>query len=145
MRKNKVLCAVFSGVTAIGCLLMPTLTAAGDSSGGLLDMLAGKTGIVITTEPLRGNKVDVDINGKRVVTIGVEETYRGSFEAGKLVVTVKGDKLEIDAQPNKEYVLEVAMRPPSGASYFFLGVIGSSMTAEYAIALKATRDLPPAQ
>jgi hypothetical protein len=31
--------------------------------------------------------------------------------------------VEFNAEPNKEYVFEVAMREPSGASVFFFGLV----------------------
>ena len=79
--------------------------------------------ILVTSEPLRGNTPSIEINGKRVGSIGVDQPYKASLEPGKTTVSIKGDKVEFNAEPNKEYVFEVAMREPSGASVFFFGLV----------------------
>ena len=99
-----------------------------------------KAGIVITSEPLRGYTADVEINGKRVAAVGPDEPYKGLHEPGKVVITTKGGRAEIDAEPNKEYVFEIVLKTSTSAALMF-GLIGAQLSAEYPITLKTTRDL----
>ena len=99
---------------------------------------AGKASIVITSEPLRGHKADVEINGKRVVAVGPDDPYRTLHEPGKVVITTRGGRAEIDAEPNKEYEFEISLKGSTGGFLAF-GLAGTSYTNEYAITLKATR------
>ncbi len=100
-----------------------------------------KASIVITSEPLRGNKADVEINGKKVASVGPDDPYRTMVDPGKVVVTTKGGRVEIDAQPNKEYVFEIVLKGSTGGFMLF-GLAGSSAMADYPITLQSTRDLP---
>ena len=99
-----------------------------------------KASIVITSEPLRGHMADVEINGKPVAAVGPDRSYKGLHEPGKLVITTKGGRAEIDAEPNKEYEFEIVLKG-STAGFLMFGLVGSSFTNEYPISLKTTRDL----
>jgi hypothetical protein len=129
------LCALWLGCASV-------IAIAADAESGLEALIpaVAKAGIVITTEPLRGNTADIEINGKRVASIGVDQVYKGLFDPGKIVINVKGGKAEIEAQPNKEYVFEIAMLP-STTGFMLFGLVGSSAMANYSIVLKDTRDL----
>jgi len=99
-----------------------------------------RASIVITSEPLRGNMADVEINGKRVAAVGPDQPYKGLHEPGKIVITTKGGRAEIDAQPNKEYEFEIVLKP-STSGFLAFGLVGSSSMGDYPISLKTTRDL----
>ncbi len=101
-----------------------------------------KASIVITSEPLRGNKAEVEINGKKVASVGPDDPYKTTVNPGKVVITTKGGRAEIDAQPNKEYVFEIVMKGSTGGAIMF-GLVGSSAMADYPITLQSTRDLVP--
>ena len=83
---------------------------------------------------------DVEINGKRVAAVGPDEPYKCLHEPGKVVITTKGGRAEIDAEPNKEYVFEIVLKTSTSAALMF-GLIGAQLSAEYPITLKTTRDL----
>lgn len=102
--------------------------------------LTGKSGIVITSEPLRGNSAEVAINGKRVAAVDPDQPYKALHDSGKIIVTTRGGRAEIEAQPNKEYVFEITMKP-STAGFVLFGLVGSSSMGDYPITLIQTRDL----
>ena len=96
----------------------------------------GNARIVITSQPLRGYSADVSINGRKVAAVDPYTPYQGEIAPGKTIVTVEGEGIEFDAQPNHEYVLEITMIPPSTAATFFLGLFAPG--SGYSIALKKT-------
>ena len=103
---------------------------------------AGKARVVITSEPLGGlgAKAEVEVNGQRVASVGSDDPYSGEFTPGKMVVTVEGGKAEFNAEPNKEYLLEVALVPSTGGAFAF-GLVGAMSMGTYKITLKETRDV----
>ena len=94
--------------------------------------------IVIKTEPLRGQTIDVKINGQRVASMDGDQVYSGVFASGNIIITVPGGKAEFNAEANKEYTFEVAL-VPSTSGFIMFGLVGSSSMATYSITLKETR------
>jgi hypothetical protein len=100
--------------------------------------------IAIKTEPLRNNKIDVEVNGRRVASMEGNQVYSGVFVPGQMLITVPGGKTEFQAEANKEYLLEIALIP-SNTGYLLFGLMGSSAMATYSITLKETRAFLAAQ
>ena len=102
--------------------------------------------IAIKTEPLRNNRIDVEINGRRVSAMEGNQVYSGVFAPGQMLITVPGGKAEFNAEANKEYLLEIALIP-SNTGYLLFGLMGSSAMATYSVTLKETRAIlaAPAQ
>ncbi len=96
--------------------------------------------IVIKTEPLRNNTIDIKINGQKVATMGGNEVYSGVFSPGWILITVQGGEAKINAEANKEYVFEIAF-VGSTSGFLLFGLAGSSMSATYTITLKNTSDI----
>ena len=98
--------------------------------------------IVIKTEPLRNNKIDVELNGQRLKAMEGNETYSAVVSPGKLRIAVPGDKpearVEFVAEANKEYLFNVALVGSTSGGFLF-GIVGSSAMATYSIELKETR------
>jgi hypothetical protein len=127
-------------------LLLSVVSGAGLAAVASAPAELGKARIVITSEPLGGEGVtaDVEINGKPVASVGVEDKYSGVFFPGKIAVTVKGDKFEFDAEANKEYALEIALVPSRGG-FFLFGMAGAMSMGTFKLTLKETKPLLAAE
>jgi hypothetical protein len=131
-----VFCASSSSevLNALGPAATPTSSAASEPNAK----------IAIKTEPLRNNKIDVEINGQRVASMEGNQVYSGVFAPGQMLITVPGGKTEFNAEADKEYLLEIALIP-SNTGYLLFGLMGSSAMATYSITLKETRAILAAQ
>jgi hypothetical protein len=122
----------------------PSIAPAADALQAAAAPPGANAKIVIKTEPLRNNKIDIEITGQRATSMEGNQVYATLVAPGAIAITVPGgkpeSKVEFNAEANKEYVLEVAL-VPSTAGGFLFGVIGSSAMATYSIALKETKTI----